>query len=568
MFPSSPFAIDISDASIEVLKLKKSLGKTKFVAAGRLELPEGLVVNGEIRDQKGLAEKIREILRNAKPKTLKDRVCYSTLPETKVFTHVLEITSDVAKQALVSAVQEKASELTPYSFEEILFDFKVKELTKAQKVLFSATTKQTAQSFYQTFVMAGVTPKVFESESLACARAILNSFPKKPVLIVDLGTKTDIFSIFDKDGLCASFNEPKGGKQLVDNIKEKLNFYQERVDKRILKIILVGGGSLGLKPEEITQELKVEVIFGNEAVGKKLSQFGEISFLGQTPPVLFANVLGLALRTIDSYTDKEGINLARDVAKILIRKEIKMPKKAKGETQTDVEEPGAEKKPEIEKEEVKEEKTEEKPVSEETVNQATTNVSPVRQSFDKSEEELVQGKEKAEEELEQPQGRVLKIDLEVIKRFALPTLIVLILSGIIFLGIKFFSSGKKPTPTPTSAPTPAVVVSPSPEVTPETSPAAKLKREDLKIQVLNGCGIAGAAGKAKEFLEGLGYKDIEAGNADSYDYEETEVSIKEDKESYLELLTDDLSEEYALSAGKKTIDKDDEFDVIVVIGKE
>ena len=64
---------------------------------------------------------------------------------------------------------------------------------------------------------------------------------------------------------------------------------------------------------------------------------------------------------------------------------------------------------------------------------------------------------------------------------------------------------------------------------PSASPAAvEIKRADLKVQVLNGSGVVGAAGKAKTFLEGLGYTDVKTGNADG-DFAETEIEIKENK---------------------------------------
>lgn len=108
----------------------------------------------------------------------------------------------------------------------------------------------------------------------------------------------------------------------------------------------------------------------------------------------------------------------------------------------------------------------------------------------------------------------------------------------------------------------------TPTEEPEVTPAAELDRADLKIQALNGRGVAGAAGGAKDLLEELGYADVVTGNAENYDYEETEISIKEEKEDYLEMLTDDLSEEYTLADETSTLDEDSDYDAIVIVGKE
>lgn len=107
------------------------------------------------------------------------------------------------------------------------------------------------------------------------------------------------------------------------------------------------------------------------------------------------------------------------------------------------------------------------------------------------------------------------------------------------------------------------------ELLPTVSNALELNREDLSLQVLNGSGVLGEAGRVKEFLEELGYKDVAVGNADSTDYQETEVSIKENKKDYLELLTDDLSEKQTLSSQTALyLDKNSLFDAIIIIGKK
>lgn len=140
---------------------------------------------------------------------------------------------------------------------------------------------------------------------------------------------------------------------------------------------------------------------------------------------------------------------------------------------------------------------------------------------------------------------------------------VVFLIGALAGGVFIYKEGIKKTE---KAEEQLVAVSPSSTPTPPPTPIP-LNREDLKLQVLNGRGVAGTAAEAKEFLEGLGYEEIEIDNADSYDYEETEVSIKEDKKDYLEQLSGDLSEKYTLSVQTPYVDKESEFDAIITIGR-
>lgn len=112
-----------------------------------------------------------------------------------------------------------------------------------------------------------------------------------------------------------------------------------------------------------------------------------------------------------------------------------------------------------------------------------------------------------------------------------------------------------PTPTPTSTPTPT----PTPAVP---------NRADITIEVLNGSGVGGAAAKMQEFLEGKGYDVGRAGNADSSDYEETEIHVKSQSQEFLSLLEDDISEGYTVGSASADLADNSDFDAQVIVGKE
>lgn len=109
-----------------------------------------------------------------------------------------------------------------------------------------------------------------------------------------------------------------------------------------------------------------------------------------------------------------------------------------------------------------------------------------------------------------------------------------------------------PTPTPTLTPTPVVT----------------LNREDLKVEVLNGGGTPGAAGKMKTLLEEKGYVVTSIGNTDEYTYEQTQILVKADKEAYINLITKDLESDYTIGSSAATLGDDESADAQVIVGKE
>ncbi|MGB9883045.1 MAG: LytR C-terminal domain-containing protein [Microgenomates group bacterium] len=136
-----------------------------------------------------------------------------------------------------------------------------------------------------------------------------------------------------------------------------------------------------------------------------------------------------------------------------------------------------------------------------------------------------------------------------------------VLSFFLFIFINNFKStklsffSKKITPT----------VTPLPTITP--SPTPTIKKEELKIQVLNGSGIPGKASEMKEILKKKGYQEIITGNADNYDYKLTEIQVKRSKSFVAELIKNDLSD-YFSTIKITTLAEEKTPDVIIIIGAD
>lgn len=108
--------------------------------------------------------------------------------------------------------------------------------------------------------------------------------------------------------------------------------------------------------------------------------------------------------------------------------------------------------------------------------------------------------------------------LKINKKSLITIVGVLIIGGL--AGWLIFRGGeseevREPSPTPgleeiTSTPTPI---------------SALIEKDKIRIEVLNGTGIAQEAAYLQGKLADLGYSDIETGDADSEDYVETEVTF-------------------------------------------
>lgn len=107
-----------------------------------------------------------------------------------------------------------------------------------------------------------------------------------------------------------------------------------------------------------------------------------------------------------------------------------------------------------------------------------------------------------------------------------------------------------PTPNSISTPTPI---------------SALLTREEITIDILNGSGVTGLAGKTATIFEELGYVLGKIGNADSVS--ENELYIKEESLNKLEVLYEDVLEELEISSPSGYLDEDEKVDARIVLGE-
>ncbi len=105
----------------------------------------------------------------------------------------------------------------------------------------------------------------------------------------------------------------------------------------------------------------------------------------------------------------------------------------------------------------------------------------------------------------------------------------------------------------------------------EVYPSPSSESVDLAqyfVQILNGSGISGEAGVVEDILAAEGFENFETGNADNYDYEETEIQLKE---SIPDQIFDDLeralNSDYEIVLSQEVLTSDADYDVIVVVGK-
>lgn len=173
-------------------------------------------------------------------------------------------------------------------------------------------------------------------------------------------------------------------------------------------------------------------------------------------------------------------------------------------------------------------------------------------------------------------------------------LFLILLVGVGFGFWKFFLVSEDSAKSVTITPTPTEYQFPTDTPTPEASPtisakpvsptikltatptktsvnpvdsASGLDRSAISVTVQNGSGEVGVAGKARDFLTGLGYNIASTGNADNYDYVNLTIQVKSTASKYLPLLKKDLGFSYTVGTTSADLSSSFASDALVIVGK-
>jgi type IV pilus assembly protein PilM len=353
------FGLDISDLSLKIIKLKEE-GRGFHVASfGEAPLSPGIIVQGEIRDQKALVKELKEAFAKLNGEKLDTKYVVASLPEEKAFLQVIQMPKMDQKE-LEKAVPFEAENYIPLPMKEIYLDFEclppIKENRDHVDVVITAVPKRIVDSYVSCLKEAGLRPVALEVESFAIARALVKGEKTEvPLLILDLGETRTGLSIFSGTSLKFTVSIPVSARQFSEAIAKQLKIELNRADelkreyglgkrrekegrevanallppltelvghikkyleyskthslhehlsngeKGVAKVYLCGGGAnlIGLS-SFLSSELKLPVELGNPWVNIFPEPSRDIPEIPYEKALAYTTALGLALRGVNS----------------------------------------------------------------------------------------------------------------------------------------------------------------------------------------------------------------------------------------------------------------------------
>lgn len=322
--------LDIGFSGVKVVALVKDKDQFKLVSLGYIPAPQPGILSDNDSDLEALANTIKQLFAATKIET-KDVVV--ALPESRVFTRIIDDLPYLNDNELASTIRYAAEEFIPMPLSEVNLNWQVlvrsdsKGKNTKTVVLVIASPKNVVAKYLKVLDLAGLHPKVLETEIIAVTRSLVGSNPFSPSsLIIQFGATTTDFATVSKGLIWLTRSISTGGMALTRSLAQHFNFEVAQAEqyKRIYGLSedqLEGKVFEALKPV-------VDIIAGEarrviQAFQTKYSDPIKrivVSGGGAKMPglvIYLANILGLEVQEADPWysiiKEKESIaRLAQD----------------------------------------------------------------------------------------------------------------------------------------------------------------------------------------------------------------------------------------------------------------
>lgn len=233
MFPVPPplaiptAGIDISTGSVKCALLGESVAGTVLKTYCETNLPEGVIVGGDIEQKDTIVEILRSLrLRNG------IRHVHACLPEKKAYLYQVLVPGD-GGGSLRAGVEFDLETHVPLPPSETVFDFEaVRRVESGVVVSVTAYAKRIVNDYQEVFERAGITLRSLEVESQSLARSIIGPEEKNGVMmLIDFGRRTTRIAIAENGSVAFTATVDIGGETLTSAVMKHFNVKEDEAEK-------------------------------------------------------------------------------------------------------------------------------------------------------------------------------------------------------------------------------------------------------------------------------------------------------------------------------------------------
>lgn len=307
--------LDIGYSSIKLVELAIDKQSSKLISLGTIASPQPGLLSDADTDLEAVANAIKKLLIATK---IDQKEVAAALPESKVFTRVIDDLPYLSDNELSSAIRYASEEFIPMPINDVNLNWQVlfrsfgKDKDAKTVVLVVASPKNAVTKYVKVLTMVGIRPKALETEIIAVTRSLVGNNPFSPsTLIVQLGATTTDFAAVSKGLIWLTRSISTGGMALTRSLSQHFNFELTQAEeyKKVYGVLedqLEGKVLEALKPviEIIAGEAKrliqaFETKYPQNPIKRVVLSGGGAKMPGLV--IYFANSLGLEVQEADPW---------------------------------------------------------------------------------------------------------------------------------------------------------------------------------------------------------------------------------------------------------------------------
>ena len=305
--------LDIGFSSIKLVALAHDK-EFKLISLGTIASPQPGLISDVDNDLEAVADTVKKLIQATK---IDSNEVIVALPESKVFTRVIDELPYLTDNELSQAISYAAEEFIPMPLTEVNLNWQILFRSDRKRegrtvVLVVASPKNVVAKYVKVIGLAGLRPKALETETIAVTRSLVGNNPFSPAtLIVQLGATTTDYAAVAKGLIWLTRSISTGGTALTRTLAQHFSFEVTQAEeyKKVYGILedqLEGKVFDVLKPviDIIVGESKrviqaFEVKYPQDPIKRVVLSGGGAKMPGLV--VYIANSLGLEVQEADPW---------------------------------------------------------------------------------------------------------------------------------------------------------------------------------------------------------------------------------------------------------------------------
>jgi len=232
-----PIGLDISDYSLKLVQLNKSGESFTIQAINKIDLPAGIIDDGEIKNRSELIKQLKNLIDQPSFGKVTSNEITACLPENKTFIKLIEI--DNGPNDLKETILAEMEKHIPMPIDEIYFDWQIINKNQGKNlILLGAAQKQIVDDYTNIFDEIGLSVFALEIESSAICRALLPeennhliSEASQNYAILDIGAKRTSMIFYANKTILFTVSLPISGEAVTKNIADSLKIDRDQAER-------------------------------------------------------------------------------------------------------------------------------------------------------------------------------------------------------------------------------------------------------------------------------------------------------------------------------------------------